>query len=302
VSDVAGGAPVIECVPNVSEGRRPEVISRMAEVIRSSSGVRLLNHSSDAAHNRSVFTFVGTSGGVQQAVLGLFERAIADIDLRGHEGVHPRLGAVDVVPFVPLAGCTMADCVALARSAGAAIASTFGVPVYLYEEASNNPVRKRLEDIRRGAFEGLKDKMSRPEWTPDFGPAHPHPSVGATVVGARRILIAYNVNLASDRLDIAKAIARTIRQSNGGIPFLKAMGVRLDRDVVQVSMNLTNYEETPMHVAFDAVVREAARHGVSVRGSEVIGLVPQAALRPDDETYLKLEGFTSSQILERQLG
>src|ERR1051325_4208030 len=236
----------------------------MAEVIRSTAGVRLLNHSSDAAHNRSVFTFVGDPEAVQQAVFGLFERAIADIDLRGHEGVHPRLGAVDGVPFVPLAGATLDQCVGIARSAGATIASRFGVPVYLYEEASNNPERKKLEDIRRGAFEGLKDKMSLPGWMPDCGPAHPHPSVGASVVGARRILIAYNVNLASDRLDVATAIARTIRQSNGGIPFLKAMGVRLDHDVVQVSMNLTNYEATPMHVAFDAVVREAERHGVKV--------------------------------------
>jgi glutamate formiminotransferase len=295
-------AQLIECVPNVSEGCRLDVVARMAESITSTSGVRLLNHSSEAAHNRSVFTFVGDPSGVRQAVLTLFERAVADIDLRGHQGVHPRLGAVDVVPFVPLAGATMADCVAIARSTGSAIAATFGVPVYLYEVASDNPARKRLEDIRRGAFEGLKDKMSLPEWTPDFGPAHPHPSVGATVVGARRILIAYNVNLASDRLDIAKAIARAIRQSNGGLPFLKAMGVRLDAGVVQVSMNLTNYEQTPMYVAFDAVRREATRHGVAIRGSEVIGLIPQAALRPGDEGYLKLEGFTSSQILERQIG
>ena len=294
-------AGLIECVPNVSEGRRREVISRMAESIAATSGVRLLNHSSDAAHNRSVFTFVGTAAGVQQAVLGLFERAVADIDLRGHEGVHPRLGAVDVVPFIPLTGATMDECVAIAKTTGASIAERFGVPVYLYEEASNNPIRKRLEDIRRGAFEGLKEKMSLPEWTPDFGPKHPHPSVGATVVGARQILIAYNVNLDSDRLDIAKAIARTVRQSSGGLPFVKAMGVRLDKDVVQVSMNLTNYERTPMWVAYDAVVREAERHGVKVRGSELIGLLPQAALRPGDETYLRLEGFTSSQILERQL-
>ncbi len=293
---------LIECVPNVSEGRRADIVSHMAESIRSTVGVRLLNHSSDAAHNRSVFTFVGTAGGVQQAVLGLFEKAIAEIDLRGHEGVHPRLGAVDVVPFVPLAGATMADCIALAKSTGALIAERFSVPVYLYEEASDNPARKRLEDIRRGAFEGLREKMSLPEWTPDFGPKHPHPAVGATVVGARQILIAYNVNLASDRLDIAKAIARTVRQSSGGLPFVKAMGVRLDPNVVQVSMNLTNYQRTPMWMAYDAVAREAERHGVEVRGSELIGLVPQAALRPGDETNLKLEGFTSSQILERQLG
>jgi glutamate formiminotransferase / 5-formyltetrahydrofolate cyclo-ligase len=293
---------VIECVPNVSEGRRPAIVARMAEAIRSVSGVRLLNHSSDSAHHRSVFTFVGAAPEVQQAVLALFERAVADIDLRAHQGVHPRLGAVDVVPFVPLAGATMAECVAAARATGKDIADWFGIPVYLYEEASDNPARKRLEDIRRGAFEGLKDKMSQPEWTPDFGPRHPHPSVGATVVGARRILVAYNVNLDSDRLDIAKAIARTVRQSSGGLPFVKAMGVRLDAGVVQVSMNLTNYEQTPMHVVFDAVAEEARRHGVAVRGSELIGLVPQAALRPGDERYLQLEGFTSSQILERQLG
>jgi len=199
-------------------------------------------------------------------------------------------------------GASMADCIATAKSAGAAIADRFGIPVYLYEEASNNPARKRLEDIRRGAFEGLRDKMSRPEWIPDFGPPHPHPSVGATVVGARRILIAYNVNLATDRLEVAQAIARLVRQSNGGLPFVKAMGVRLTPEVVQVSMNLTNYEETPMHVVFDAVKREAERNGVAVRGSEVIGLVPQAALRPGDEQYLQLEGFTSTQVLEFQLG
>ena len=296
------GSGLIECVPNVSEGQRGSVVGRMADAIRATPGVRLLNTSSDPAHNRSVFTFVGESGAVQRAVLTLFERAIANIDLREHRGEHPRLGAVDVVPFVPLMGATMADCVATARSAGRAIAERFGVPVYLYEEASDNPARRRLEDIRRGAFEGLHDKMSRPEWIPDFGPSHPHPSVGATVVGARRILIAYNVNLASSHLDIAKAIARTVRQSSGGLPFVKAMGVRLAPDVVQVSMNLTNYEETPMSVVFDAVTREAERHGVRVRGSEIIGLVPQAALRPGDEQYLQLEGFTSTQVLERQLG
>jgi glutamate formiminotransferase / 5-formyltetrahydrofolate cyclo-ligase len=296
------GSGLIECVPNVSEGRRLDVVARMADAIRATPGVRLLNASSDPAHNRSVLTFVGASKGVQQAVLALFERAVADVDLREHRGEHPRLGAVDVVPFVPLAGASMAECVAAATSAGAAIAERFAIPVYLYEEASNNPARKRLEDIRRGAFEGLKDKMSLPEWMPDFGPSHPHPSVGATVVGARRILIAYNVNLASDRLEVAKAIARTIRHSSGGLPFVKAMGVRLAPEVVQVSMNLINYEATPMYVAYDAVKREAERHGVEVRGSEVIGLVPQAALRPGDEQYLKLEGFMSTQVLERQLG
>ena len=293
---------LIECVPNVSDGQDRDLIARMAESVRSAPDVRLLDHSSDAAHNRSVFTFVGSPAGVQQAVLSIFQHAVAGIDLRRHSGVHPRLGAVDVVPFVPLQGATMDQCVEIAKTTGAAVADRFGVPIYLYEEASTSPIRTRLEDIRRGAFEGLRDKMSLPEWTPDFGPRHPHPSAGASVVGARHILIAYNVNLDSDRLDVAKAIAKTIRQSSGGLPFVKAMGVRLDSHVVQVSMNLTNSERTPMWVAYDAVVQEAARHGVAVRGSELIGLVPQAALRPGDETYLKIEGFTSSQILERQIG
>ncbi|HXD73711.1 MAG TPA: glutamate formimidoyltransferase [Vicinamibacterales bacterium] len=293
---------LIECVPNVSEGRNRDLIARMAESVRATPDVRLLNHSSDAAHHRSVFTFVGSAEGVQQAALSIFQHAVEGIDLRRHSGVHPRLGAVDVVPFVPLQGATMAQCVAIAKATGAAAANRFGVPVYLYEEAASNPIRTRLEDIRRGAFEGLRDKMSLPEWAPDFGPRHPHPSAGASVVGARHILIAYNVNLDSDRLDVARAIAKTIRQSSGGLPFVKAMGVRLDSHLVQVSMNLTNYERTPMWVVYDAVVQEAVRHGVKVRGSELIGLVPQAALRPGDETYLKIEGFTSSQILERQIG
>lgn len=293
---------VIECVPNVSEGRRPEVVAAMADAIRRVAGVRLLDYSSDAAHNRSVFTLAGDATGVERAVLALVERAVAVIDLRTHRGEHPRLGAVDVVPFVPIEGVTMADCVALARRVGQTIAQTFGVPVYLYEDASTDPARKNLEDIRRGEFEGLAAKMATPGWAPDFGPAAPHPSAGATVVGARMPLIAYNINLATNRLDVAKKIAAAIRFSSGGYRFVKAMGVTLeDRGIVQVSMNLTNYEKTPIFRVFETVKREAARYGVAILESEIVGLVPAAALTGAAQYYLQLDGFKPDQVLENKL-
>jgi glutamate formiminotransferase / 5-formyltetrahydrofolate cyclo-ligase len=293
---------LIECIPNVSEGRRPEVVSAMADAIGRVPGVHLLDHSSDASHNRSVFTFAGDAAGVEQAVLALVERAVADIDLRSHRGEHPRLGAVDVVPFVPIEGATMADCVALARKTGAAIAERFHVPVYLYEEASSNPARKNLEDIRRGEFEGLAAKMAADGWAPDYGPAAPHPTAGATVVGARMPLIAYNINLATDRLDVAKKIAAAIRQSSGGFRYVKAAGFKLDdRGIVQVSMNLTNYEKTPIFRVFETVKREAARYGVTVLESEIVGLVPSAALAAAAEFYLQIAGFKPDQVLENKL-
>jgi len=293
---------LIECIPNVSEGRRPEIISAMASAVTAVPGVRLLDHSSDPSHNRSVFTLVGDADGVERAVLALFERALADIDLRGHSGEHPRLGAVDVVPFVPIADVAMADCVALARRVGAEVAARFAIPVYLYEEASTNPARKNLEDIRRGEFEGLATKMSAPGWAPDFGPAAPHPSAGAAVIGARMPLIAYNINLATDRLDVAKKIAAAIRQSSGGYRFVKAMGIPLeDRGIVQVSMNLTNFEKTPIFRVFETVKREAARYGVAILESEIVGLVPSAALTAAAEFYLQIDGFKAEQILENRL-
>jgi len=293
---------LIECIPNVSEGRRPEIISAMASAIRAVPGVRLLNHSSDPSHNRSVFTLVGDADGVERAVLALIERAVADIDLRGHSGEHPRLGAVDVVPFVPIEGVTMAGCVALAKKVGAEVAARFKIPVYLYEEASTNPARRNLEDIRRGEFEGLAAKMSAPEWAPDFGPSAPHQSAGAAVIGARMPLIAYNINLATDRLDVAKKIAAAIRQSSGGYRFVKAMGITLeDRGIVQVSMNLTNFEKTPIFRVFETVKREAARYGVAVLESEIVGLVPSAALTAAAEFYLQIDGFKAEQVLENKL-
>ncbi|HEX5473317.1 MAG TPA: glutamate formimidoyltransferase [Vicinamibacterales bacterium] len=293
---------IIECIPNVSEGRRPEIIERLAEAIRSTAGVRLLDYSSDASHNRSVFTLAGDAGPLKTAILALFDRAVAAIDLRTHRGEHPRLGAVDVVPFVPIEGTTMADCVALAKDVAAEVASRFEVPVYLYEEASANPARKNLEDIRRGEFEGLAAKMAQAGWAPDYGPAAPHATAGASVIGARMPLIAYNINLNTDRLDVAKKIAAGIRHSSGGFRFVKAAGFRLeDRGVVQVSMNLTNYEKTPIHRVFETVKREAARYGVSVLESEIVGLVPSAALVGAAEFYLQLERFGAAQVLEHKL-
>jgi glutamate formiminotransferase len=293
---------IIECVPNVSEGRRPEVVESFVNGIRSVPGVRVLDYSSDASHNRSVLTLAGEAAPLRQAILILFDQAIAKIDLRSHRGEHPRLGAVDVVPFVPIEGVSMEECIILARETGAAIAERFAVPVFLYEDASTNPARKNLEDIRRGEFEGLADKMLKPEWKPDFGPATPHVSAGASVVGARMPLIAYNINLATDRLDVAKKIAAGIRHSSGGFRFVKSMGIKLEsRGVVQVSMNLTNHEKTPMFRVFDVVKREAARYGVNVLESEIVGLVPASALIATAEFFLQLEGFKADQVLETRL-
>jgi len=293
---------VIECVPNVSEGRRLDVIEKMTAALKAVPGLRVLDVQSDASHNRSVFTLAGDATALGAGIPVLFERAMADIDLRNHKGEHPRLGAVDVVPFIPIDGVTMDDCVKLAKTVAADVASRFKLPIYLYEEASANPARKNLEDIRRGEFEGLAAKMSKPEWAPDFGPAAPHQSAGASVIGARMPLIAYNINLDTDRLEVAKKIASAIRMSSGGLRYVKAMGIPLeDRGIVQVSMNLTNYEKTPIFRVFDLVKREAERYGVSVLGSEIVGLVPAAALRHSVEYYLRLEGFSADQVLENKL-
>jgi glutamate formiminotransferase / 5-formyltetrahydrofolate cyclo-ligase len=293
---------IIECVPNVSEGRRPDIVDRIVEAASRVPGTRVLDRSSDPSHNRSVITLAGEPPPLKDAVLALFEVAIAEIDLRTHSGEHPRLGAVDVVPFIPIEGAAMDDCVKLAHQTAAEVARRFAVPVYLYEEAASSPARKNLEDIRRGQFEGLSAKMSHAEWTPDYGPATAHPSAGATVIGARMPLIAYNVNLATDRLDVAKRVAAAVRFSSGGFRYVKAMGVALeDRGIVQVSMNLTNYEKTPILRVFEAVRREAERYGVSVLESEIVGLVPAAALVETARHILQLEQFTPAQMLETRL-
>ena len=292
---------IIECIPNISEGRRRDVLDGCASAVRA-TGVHLLDVKPDAAHNRTVFTFAGDAAAVRAGVLALYEAALPSIDLRQHSGEHPRIGAVDVVPFVPIEGVTMAECVEVARATAAEIAARFNVPIFLYEEAASSPARRNLEDIRRGEFEGLRAKLAQPDWQPDFGPSAPHPSAGASVVGARVALIAYNINLATDRLDVAKKIAAAIRQSSGGLRYVKAMGVDLaDRGIVQVSMNLTNFEKTPMFRVFELVKREAARYGVPVLESEIIGLVPAAALVASAAWYLQLERFGDDQVLENQL-
>jgi glutamate formiminotransferase len=293
---------IIECVPNISEGRRAEVVNGIVDVVQRVPGARVLDYSSDSSHNRSVITLAGEAGALKAAVVALFERAIATIDLRTHTGEHPRLGAVDVVPFVPIEGATMDDCVALAKDTARTVAERFEVPVYLYEEASSNPLRRNLEDIRRGEFEGLAAKMAADGWSPDFGPSTPHVTAGASVIGARMPLIAYNINLNTNRLDVAKKIAASVRFSSGGFRYVKAMGVTLaDRGIVQVSMNLTNYEKTPILRVFEAVKREAERYGVHVLESEIVGLVPAAALIATAESALQLTAFRRDQVLETRL-
>jgi glutamate formiminotransferase len=294
---------LIESVPNVSEGRTPEVVEAIADAIAKTIGVVLLDHSADPSHNRSVFTIVSRSAdALRAAVLRMVDIAVTRIDLRTHRGAHPRIGAVDVVPFIPLEDTSMSDCVDLARHVGREIGDRFGVPVYLYEEAAIRPDRRRLERIRSGQFEGLAARMAKPEWAPDFGPSVPHASAGAIVVGARMPLIAFNVDLDTDRVDVAKEIARTVRESSGGLPSVKALGLWLPhRAVAQVSMNLTNYAATPIEVAFDAVTREAQARGVRILRSELIGLIPAAALRGLEPARIGLTSFSSDQILENRI-
>lgn len=293
---------IIEAVPNVSEGRRADVIEALARAFGSPPGVVLLDTSSDPSHNRTVFTAIGDSAALEEAALALFEQAVRLIDLRRHRGEHPRIGAVDVLPFVPIEGVSMEECVALARSLGKKVAERFAVPIFLYEEAAMQPGRSDLAAIRKGEFEGLAEKMKDPLWRPDFGPALPHPSAGASVVGARVPLIAFNVNLGTKRLEVAKAIARAVRASSGGLRYVKALGIDLqEKGEVQVSMNLTDYRKTPMHRAFEMVRLEAERYGVPVVGSEIVGLVPSEALLAAAEHFLRLINFAREQVLEEKL-
>lgn len=293
--------PLIESAPNVSEGRRRPVIDRLVEAAAGAPGCRLLDWSSDPAHNRTVLTLAGDPQGVIAALLALYEVATAAIDIRRHRGVHPRVGAVDVVPLVPLACVTTDDCAALARALGRTVANRFGIPVFLYEDAATRPERRALENIRRGQLEGLARRMEQPDWHPDFGPVAPHPAAGVSVIGARPILIAFNVNLETDDLAVAREIARTIRTSGGGLPHLKAIGVRLDSGRVQVAMNLTDYLKTPLLSAFDAVRREAGRLGVAVAGSELVGLAPAGALDAAIAERLELVHYGPEQLLETHL-
>jgi len=290
-------------VPNFSEGRRQEVINSIADAIRSTPGVNLLDVESNQDHNRSVISFVGEPGPVKQAALAGSAKAVELIDLTKHKGEHPRMGAVDVVPFVPLSGATMDDCVTLAKDFGREFAERFHVPVFLYEEAASTPERRNLADVRAGEFEGLRDKIGRdPAKKPDFGPEKIHPTAGATAVGAREILIAYNVNLGTNDLAIAKKIAHQLRAKDGGLAYVKALGFELkERGIVQVSMNMTDYHKSQLFKAEELVELFAERYGVPVVGSEIVGLVPMDALVDSAEFYLKLENFSREQVLEKRL-
>jgi glutamate formiminotransferase len=294
--------PIIECVPNISEGRRPEIVDEIVERVRRVPQVRVLDVSSDADHNRSVLTLVGPPRAVEEAAIALFDAAIPRIDLRRHEGGHPRLGAVDVVPFIPIRGITSSECVDIAKSVARRVAEAHSLPVFLYEDAASAEHRRNLAAIRKGEFEGLAEKLASSEWKPDFGPDRPHPSAGASVIGARMPLIAYNINLGTPNLAIADAIARSIRHIGGGFRYCKAMGVELkDRGIVQVSINMTNYQKTPLFRVFECVKSEAARYGVNVVGSEIVGLAPAEALYRVAEFYLRIEDFTPDRILENRL-
>jgi glutamate formiminotransferase len=292
---------LIESVPNISEGRRPEVIAACEAAITKVPGVTLLDVKPDEAHNRTVLTMIGHPDSLKTAIINLYETAQSHIDLREHKGEHPRMGAVDVCPFIPIRNTTMADCVAVAKDVAAQVAERFQIPVFLYEEAASAPHRRNLADIRRGEFEGLGAKMALPEWQADFGGPAPHPSFGATVMGAREPLVAYNINLNTSNLEVAKAVAKNVRGAAGGLAFVKAMGVMSTDGRAQVSMNLVNTTKTPIYRVFELVRIEAARYGVTIGGSEIIGLVPQKALLDSAAHYLQIEGWDPSLVLENRL-
>jgi glutamate formiminotransferase len=292
----------MECVPNFSEGRNLETIEKITDAFRAREGVRLLDYSHDADHNRMVVTAVGRPDALKNAVMQAIATAIAEIDLNRHSGQHPRMGAVDVVPFIPLRGCTMQEAIDLSKEVGRETAERYALPVFLYEQSASAPHRANLANVRKGEFEGLDEKMLADEWAPDFGQRRKHPTAGAVAIGARSPLIAYNVNLGTADLTIADSIARKVRGLGGGLRYCKAMGVALkERGYVQVSMNLTDYTHTSLYQAFEMVKTEARRYGVAVTGSEIIGLLPLDALVDTAAYYLGLESFSAQQILEEKV-
>ena len=297
-------AKLVECVPNFSEGRRPEVIEAIADEVRNVPNVRLLDVKADASHNRVVVTFVGEPAAVKQAAFNACKKAAELIDMEKQHGEHPRIGATDVIPFIPVKNMTMEECVQLADELAQEIAEKLEIPVYLYEEAAKNPARRALPEIRKGQYEGLKTEIAKPERQPDYGPARMHPTAGATVVGARQFLIAYNINLDTSDVHIAKKIANSIREAKGGYKYVRAMGISVQvggRDVAQVTINMVNYSGTPLFRVFETVKSEAARYGVNIIGSEIIGLTPMQALLDVAEFYLRLDGFDRKQELEDNL-
>lgn len=294
---------LVECVPNFSEGRRPEIIETIVGEIRKVDNVKLLDVKPDSSHNRTVVTFVGEPEAVKVAAFNACAKAAELINMEEHHGEHPRIGATDVIPFVPVRDVTMEECIRLANELGQEIAEKLNIPVYLYEAAAKIPSRFKLPDIRKGEYEGLKIEIEKPERHPDFGPARMHPSAGATVVGARQFLIAYNINLSTSDVSIAKKIANCIREARGGYKYCRAMGVMLeDRNIAQVTINMIDYTGTPLHRVFETVKSEAARYGVNVVGSEIVGMVPLQALLDAAEFYLRLEDFSRKQVFEENMG
>lgn len=293
---------IIECVPNFSEGRDLQKIDKIVSTFRAREGVKLLDYSNDEDHNRLVVTVAGEPQALAAAIVEAIGTAVSLIDLNCHKGQHPRMGAVDVVPFIPIKNVTMEEAVELSKAVAERVAELYSLPVFLYEKSASAPHRENLAAVRKGEFEGMAEKIRLPEWKPDFGPAERHPTAGAVAIGARMPLVAYNINLNTNDLGIANQIAKNIRHINGGLRYVKAMGVELgERNITQVSINMTDYSKTALYRAFELTRIEARRYGVSIVGSEIVGLVPMEALVNTAAYYLGLENFSLNQLLEVRL-
>jgi glutamate formiminotransferase len=293
---------IVECVPNFSEGRDKEKLERIVDEIRKQEGVKLLDYSMDKDHNRSVVTFVGEPDQVIEAAFNACKKAAELIDLRTHKGEHPRMGATDVIPLIPIKNISMQECIEYSKKLAKRIGEELNIPVILYEKSASRPEREDLAVIRKGEFEGMFEKLKQEEFKPDFGPDKPHESAGVTAVGARMPLIAFNVNLNTNNLDIAKKIAQAVRGKSGGFKYCKALGFELkERNIVQVSMNMVDYTKTPLYRVFQVIENEANRYGVNVIGSEIVGLVPLNALVDTADYFLKLEGFSYDKVLENRI-
>ena len=296
-------AKIVECVPNISEGRDQALIEQVLDTVRQTPGCTLIDAASDPNHNRTVITFIGDVAGVEQAAVALAGKAVELIDMTKHHGEHPRMGAVDVIPFIPIKDVTMEECVEISRRVGRSISDQFGMPVFLYEASASAPHRQNLATIRKGQFEGMAEKVMEPEWEPDFGGRRIHPTAGVVAVGARMPLVAFNINLSTSDLSIASRVAKIIRRSSGGFDCVKALGVMLeDRNIAQVSINMTDFNRTPLYRVLELVKAEVARYGVHVVGTEIIGLTPMKALSDSAEYYLQVENFDfDKQVLENHI-
>ncbi|ELY5747057.1 glutamate formimidoyltransferase [Streptococcus iniae] len=294
---------IVECIPNFSEGRNQEVIDGLVKTAKSIPGVTLLDYSSDASHNRSVFTLVGDDNSIQEVAFQLIKYASETIDMTKHQGEHPRMGATDVCPFVPIKEITTEECVEISKKVAERVNTELNIPIFLYEDSASRPERQNLAKVRKGQFEGMADKLLEEDWTPDFGDRKIHPTAGVTAIGARMPLVAFNVNLDTDNVEVAKSIAKIIRGSSGGYKYCKGIGLMLeDRNIAQVSMNMVNFEKCSLYRTFETIKFEAKRYGVNIIGSEIIGLAPAKALVDVAEYYLQVEDFDyGKQILENHL-